>query len=62
MSKIFTVVAALQGLILVGILAIIQSVVQAFQPAFHMPFSIWWGLLLSIPGLLMAFFVSKNFN
>lgn len=45
------VTAGLQGLALVGVLYLFQSVVAIFAKGYVLPFSPWFGLLLSIPGL-----------
>lgn len=46
------VTAALQGLALVGVLYLFQSIVAIFAKGYVLPFSPWFGLLLSIPGLI----------
>lgn len=50
-------IAAVQGLVVVGVLYLIQAVVQAFVPTWHLPFSVWWGLLFCLPGIAMAWFM-----
>ena len=47
------IIALAQGLIVVGLLALVQAVVQAFSPAWTLPFNVWWGMVLSLPGLAM---------
>lgn len=52
--------AAVQGLFVVGGLALIQAIVQAFSPEWSLPFSVWWGLSASLPGIAMAAFFANN--
>ena len=47
------------GLILVSILSLIEVVVQAFVPNFVLPFSIWWGLVISLPGFAFAILIAS---
>ena len=54
---LFALVAAVQGLIPTFIAMIAEAVVAAFVPGFTLPFSPWWGMLFSIPGLYMAVFI-----
>lgn len=54
--KLFVLmIALLQGLLGAGALALLQAIVLAFVPAWELPFSPWWGLLLCLPGLAMAY-------
>lgn len=54
--RLFTlVIAAVQGLCVVGALALVQAIVQVFRPEWHLPFSIWWGLVVSLAGIALAF-------
>ncbi len=53
-------IGAFHGLVAVGALALLQAIVQAFAPAWHLPFSVWWGLLAALPGLGFAAFLSRQ--
>jgi hypothetical protein len=52
-------IAAIHGFLVVGLLALIQAIVQAFRPEWVLPFSIWWGLLFCLPGLAWTVFAAK---
>jgi len=54
MSIAVSMVAILQGLMAVALLAILQAVLQIWAPNFQLPFDVWWGMLLCAPGLMMA--------
>lgn len=59
--KLFAIaIAAVQGLFAVGGLALLQSIVRAFAPAWSLPFSVWWGLLLCLPGIAFTLFVRAH--
>ena len=53
--KLVVVISSLVcGLLLVGALVLLESVMQGFSAGWNLPFSAWWGLLIALPGLLMA--------
>lgn len=52
-------ISAVQGGVAVGLLALLQAVVQAFRPEWELPFSIWWGLLFCLPGLAWTVFAVR---
>jgi hypothetical protein len=54
------IIALVQGLAATGILALLNAIVVAFNPAFILPFSIWWGMVFSIPGLAISAFIAKS--
>ena len=54
MPFVMLIAAIVGGVIAVGALLLLQSVVQAFHPGWTLPFSAWWGLLLSVPALFAA--------
>lgn len=57
MSKLAIIIALFQGLFVTGLLAIIDAVIVAINPeAPGLPFSVWFGMLFSIPGLAIAYF------
>ncbi len=59
--KLFVLfISLLQGLALVAGLAVTEAIVQAFKPAFELPFSIWWGLLMCLPGLVMTYLFHRE--
>ena len=55
MKYITVGIGLLQGLVMVGALVLIESIVQAFRPAWEMPFSPWWGMIFALPAVGMAF-------
>lgn len=58
--KIFGLaIGAIHGLIVVGALAILEALVQAFRPAWELPFSIWWGMLFCLPGIAFALLAAR---
>ena len=54
------IIGVFQGLLAVGALYLIQSIVQAFRPEWHLPFSPWWGLITCLPGIGFAVFASRE--
>ncbi|HEY0312215.1 MAG TPA: hypothetical protein VGC56_06935 [Allosphingosinicella sp.] len=54
MPFMMLIAAIVGGLIAVGVLLLLQSVVQASHPGWTLPFSAWSGLLLSVPALFAA--------
>lgn len=56
MRIIFACMGAFQGVIAVALLALLQAVIAAFADGFELPFSIWWGMMLAIPGVAMSMF------
>ncbi len=59
MPFLFVVVGLIQGLLIVGFLAVVQAVAIAFLPTFVMPFSIWWGMIMSVPAIAGGFAARK---
>ena len=62
MKYLFPIVGALQGLAIVAILALVKALAEAAIPDFTFPFSIWCGMLLSIPGIAMGLWIGRNFD
>lgn len=60
MKLIALAAATIQGLTIVGILALLEVVVQAFRPEWSLPFSVWWGLLFCLPGIALAAYAAKH--
>ena len=60
MKYLFIAIAAIQGLFGVGALALLEVIVQAFRPEWHLPFSVWWGLLMGAPATVMGLLVFSN--
>lgn len=52
-------IAVIQGLALVGILALLEAIVAAFAPGFELPFSVWWGMIGTVPGLAISVLFGK---
>ena len=60
MKYLFIAIAAIQGLFGVGALALLEVIVQAFRPEWHLPFSVWWGLLMGAPATVTGLLVFSN--
>ena len=54
MPFLMLVAGLVGGLVAVGLLLLLQAILQAFHPGWTLPFSAWWGLLLSLPAALVA--------
>lgn len=60
MRPIFLTIGLAQGLAVVGVLFLIQAIVQSFAPGWSLPFSVWWGMIFSLPALAMAVFAQRT--
>lgn len=56
MRIIFACFGMIHGVIAVALLALLQAVIGAFADGFELPFSIWWGMMLAIPGIAASLF------
>lgn len=60
MPYIFAAVAALQGLFFVGLLMLLEWIVNGIAPGLGgLPFSPWWGMIASVPGALIAIHILR---
>lgn len=55
MPVIVFISSLVTGLVVVGALLLLQSVMAGSHPGWTLPFSAWWGMILALPGLLMSF-------
>ena len=53
------VIGAVQALVGVGLLYLVQAIIQAFSPGWLLPFSPWFGLLVGLPALAMSVIFRK---
>jgi hypothetical protein len=61
MKYVFAAVAIVQGFFFVGLLMLLEMAVNALAPGLGaMPFSPWWGMLASVPGVVMAAHIMRN--
>lgn len=54
MRAIVVVGSLVGGLVVVGALMLLEAVMRGFSAGWTLPFSAWWGLILGLPGLLVA--------
>jgi hypothetical protein len=54
MRGTLVVMSLVGGLVVVGALMLLQAVMRGFVPAWALPFSAWWGLIMAVPGLTVA--------
>jgi hypothetical protein len=55
-TPIIVMMAAVQGLVGIGLLLLLQAIMSAFAPGWTLPFTALWGLLLGVPALAAALF------
>jgi hypothetical protein len=59
MRVAFFVSSLIGGVVVVGALMLLQSIMAAFHPGWTLPFSPWWGLIVALPGLMIS--ARRNF-
>lgn len=58
MSIFFIIIAIVQGFAAVGLLALLEAIINHFSPGFSLPFSYWWGMIVALPTFGMGLFFS----
>lgn len=56
---LFALIGVGQGLAVTFVLYLLEVVIGALSQGFHLPFSVWWGMVASVPGIAMAAWAKK---